>query len=163
MKKLLLLPLAAIGYRLRGSAGEGGWFEKLTGFAIGTFLGRFLWCVPVSYLLAETWPQFILCLIAAYFGVMFGYWGGKFDLLLPSNRHWKNYAWLTARGAFIGLPLALTTGVWGGVIGGLLFVPCYLTGNWVAPKLKLPLLHGHTEWGEMLLGLSIAMGFFYGG
>lgn len=157
-RKLLLIPLAAIGYRLRGSAGEGGWFEKLFGFAIGTFLGRFLWCVPVSYMFAETWLEFAAYLALTYGGVMFGYWGGQFDLEKEENRNWKNYAILSLRGAFIAFPLALATGAWGGVIAGSILPFYYRLGMSIAPRLKLPLLHGFSEWGELMLGLAIAVG-----
>jgi hypothetical protein len=158
MSRAWFIPLGAILYRLRGSAGPGGWFEKLFGFAIGTFLGRFLWCVPVAYLLAETWLQFALYAILAYIGVMFGYWGGQFDLSLPKNRHLNNYLILTVRGGFIPLPLAMATGAWWSVAGGMLFVPCYLLGGVISRYAKLPLLHGHTEWGEALLAACIVGG-----
>lgn len=161
--RLLLIPIAAIGYRLRGSAGKGGWVEKLTGIAIGTFFGRWLWCIPVALMASHNIGQFMLVAMAAYFGVMLGYWGGQFDLETPTNRNWKNYAILTLRGMFIALPVVITLGGagWGGILGGALLVPYYLLGIPLARRIKLPLLHGFSEFGELFLGLSIAIGILW--
>lgn len=157
--KYLLIIIAAIGYRLRGSAGKGGWVEKLTGFAIGTFLGRFLWCVPVALMVSSGWQQFILVTASAYFGVVFGYWDGQFDLEKPENRNWKNYAILSARGAFIPLAVCITiSGGWWAIPAGAALPLYYLAGLWIAPRLKLPTVHTFSEWGELLLGASIALG-----
>jgi len=163
MIKFLLIPIAAIGYRLRGSAGKGGWFERLFGVALGTFTGPLLCCVPVALMVSDTWPQFILVAIAAYFGVMFGYWGGQFDLEKPENRNWKNYAILSVRGACIPIPVCLTIGGgWWAILAGAGFPFYYLAGLWIAPRLKLPMLHKFSEWGEFLLGATIAYGLVHG-
>jgi hypothetical protein len=154
---MILQILCIIGYRLRGSAGEGGWVEKIIGFPIGTFAGRLLWCAPFAALVTPSWAMFLPLVGMAYIGVMFGYWG-EFDLSLDKNRDWVNYTLLTLRGAFIALPACLVAGQWPAVFGGALFVPCYMAGLWISPRLKLPLLHGFSEWGELLLATSIITG-----
>ncbi len=152
--------LAIIGYRLRGSAGKGGWIDKLTGYAPGTRFGRMLWCAPIAGVVAQSWIEILPVMLAAYVGVMFGYWGGEFNLEHKPNRNFKNYAILTVRGMVIPLFVCLITlDYWWAIAGGALFVPCYLAGLWIAPRLKLPLLHGFSEWGELLLGASIVIGF----
>lgn len=162
MITVLLAIICGLGGRLRGSAGEGGWVQKIFGRPTGTFLGRFFWCIPIAAFNTPSLLLFVPYAALAYIGVMFGYWGGKFDLSLPENQNWKNYAWLTARGAFIGLPIALFTGAWLGVVLGTLFVPCYLAGNTISRHFQLPMLKGHTEWGEFLLYTLIAYGLLYG-
>lgn len=158
MLDLILAVICGLGYRLRGSAGDGGWVEKIFGFPTGTFLGRFFWCVPVALLMAHTPLDFLFYAFLAYIGVMFGYWGGQFDLSQPKNNNWKNYATLTVRGMFIAFPLAVATGAWWGVVAGALFVPCYKFSIPISGKIKLPMLHSFSEWGEFLLGFFIAYG-----
>lgn len=161
MNDTLLAIICGLGGRLRGSAGKGGWVEKIFGVATGTFLGRFFWCVPVALFTSHTALMFLANMILAYIGVMFGYWGGKFDLSLAKNRNWKNYLWLTIRGAFIAFPLALASGQYLGVVLGALFVPCYLAGNTISRHLRLPMITSNTEWGEFLIYTLIAYGLIH--
>ena len=162
MIDIILSLLCIIGYRLRGSSGEEengerGWVEKIFGYAPGTFLGRFFWCIPFATLMTPSLLLWLPCVILAYVGVMFGYWG-EFDLSLKKNRNLKNYSLLTLRGGFIALPICLLAGHWLAIAGGMLFVPCYLLGNVVSKFVKIPLLHGHTEWGEAFLATAIIIG-----
>jgi hypothetical protein len=162
MIDILLALICGIGYRLRGSAGQGGWVEKIIGFPVGTFLGRFFWCIPVAALTTPSLLLFVPYVVLAYIGVMFGYWGGEFDLEAKANQNWKNYARLTIRGCFVAFPLALFTGAWLGVVAGCLFVPYYKLSIPISRFLKLPMLKGFSEWGEFLLGTFIAYGLIYG-
>jgi len=158
MFDIILSIFCVIGYRLRGSAGEGGWVEKILGFPVGTIIGRLFWCIPFALLMTTTWWHFFPLVVLAYIGVMFGYWG-KFDLENPNNRNWKNYALLTLRGAFIPLLVcAFIQDHYWAIAGGALFVPCYLLGGVISKRLKLPLLYGNTEWGEALLATAIITG-----
>jgi len=167
MIDILLALICGIGGRLRGCSGheengEKGWVQSTIGFVPGTFLGRFFWCIPIAALTTPSLLLFVPYAVLAYIGVMFGYWGGKFDLSLKANQTLRNYAWLTARGMFIGLPLALASGAYLGVVAGALFVPCYLIGNTTSRYFKLGMLKGHTEHGEFFIYTLIAYGLIYG-
>lgn len=137
---------------------------------MGTFKGRFFWCIPVSLMVCTHWVALLPLLVSSYLGVMLGYLGGKFDLSLEKNQNARNYAWLTLRGAIIAAPITACLwalrhygfhdgGIgWGGIPAGSLFVLYYKAGLKISPRTKLPLLHGFSEWGELLLGFGTAVG-----
>jgi hypothetical protein len=76
---------------------------------------------------------------------------------LKGNRTWRNYAWLSARGAFITLPLALCffplyPHLWLSVAAGALMPACYLLGV-VIPEKKG--IISHSQYAEWFIGISI--------
>jgi len=147
METLIGAILGAIFYRVRG-----GGIDHLFSKPISNHILRSVWALFVTLSLPIGWHSpFIFAL--AFVGVLFGYFGGEFNLALKENRVWRNYLILTARGAFIMFPLALTYGLiysqlWYGVAAGLLFVPCYLADNYLKKLYK-------QNWGEILLGAAI--------
>jgi hypothetical protein len=155
MEALIGALLGSAAYRIRGGGIDlwlGRVIGKRGGWTPSNGYGRAFWALFVTLLLPLGYHSpFIFAL--AFLGVLFGYFGGEFNLALKENRTWKNYAKLTARGAFIMLPLALTYGLlysqlWLGVAAGLLFVPCYLADNYLKK-------YAHANWGELLLGFMI--------
>jgi hypothetical protein len=155
METIIGALLGSAAYRIRGG-GVDLWLGKVIGKREGwtpsNGYGRAFWALFVMLSLPLGYHSpFIFAL--AFLGVLFGYFGGEFNLELKENRTWKNYALLSARGAFIMLPLALTYGslycqLWYGVVAGLLFVPCYL----IDALLKK---YSSRNWGEILLGAAI--------
>jgi hypothetical protein len=144
--------------RIRGGLGN-EFVRKLLGKPDGWEIPnnyiRSVWAISVTLLI---WPAtFILwplTFIAAFIGVMPGYWKGKFNLADPANRNWKNYFWLTLRGMFIALPVAVLYSFysdytkWPAVVVGGLFVIYYLTGYRITKR--SPIQAG-SQWGEWLL------------
>lgn len=118
-----------------------------------------VWALFVTLSLPFGWHS-IFVFAFAFLGVWFGYFHqiakyfgfpSGFNLALKENRTWKNYALLSARGAFIMLPLALTYGslyfqLWLAAAAGLLFVPCYLADNYLKKYVNM-----YWNWGELLL------------
>jgi hypothetical protein len=158
----LLFILGGIFYRMRGS--DVAWLSMLTKRAYGLFEGRLFWsALCASVMAAVNGDAVYLLLLPLFFlGVTPSYWRGRFNLEDQANRNWKNYAWLSLRGAFIALPVFLVTGqAWGGIIAGALFPAYYLTGL-VLQRIKSPIPHlsGFSEWGEFLLGGSILVGIY---
>lgn len=164
MEWLLSFFIGAIGYRLSGS--QGAWFTMLTGVKVGTALARLFWAIPMALLVTALTGNIYMLGTAPlfYIGRMLGYWGGEFDLENPDNRNPKNYAILTARGAFIALPFFIATTLGGGgIAAGFYFVPFYLLGIQIQNRVKflsnrIPYLCKFSEYGEFLLGGSIALG-----
>lgn len=162
MIEILQILCGGIAYRIRGGAGNEivrKLLNKPYGWEIGNNYIRAVWAAYLTLIFPVSWGS-ILVFALSMLGVIPSYWGGKFDLSRKENCTWKNYAWLSARGAFICLPATLCLfpiypQLLGGVLAGLLFVPCYLTGNVLA---KYAPIMRHTQWGEYLLGCSIIGG-----
>lgn len=149
--------ICALSYRIRG-----GLIDQIIGKEISNGWLRGQWALLITtlvFLKTSAWMLSPVIFITAFLGVVPGYFGGKFDLSLASNRNIKNYAWLTARGMFILFPCALVLFtvpfmefLWYGVLAGALFVPCYVAGNVIYKYCKW---QGWTQWGEILLGAAI--------
>jgi len=139
----------AAAYRIRG-----GGIDHLFSRPVSNHILRSVWALFVTLSLPLGWHSpFIFAL--AFLGVLFGYFEGEFNLAKKENRVWRNYCILSARGAFIMLPLALTYGslysqLWLAAAFGLLFVPCYLAD---IPLKKY--VNMYQNWGEVLLGFVI--------
>lgn len=151
METLIGALLGSIAGRIRGGGIDyriGELLKKPADWTPSNGYGRAFWALFVTLSLPLGWHSpFIFAL--AFLGVLFGYFGGEFNLALKENRNLKNYARLSARGVFIILPLALTYGslysqLWLGVAAGLLFVPCYLADNYLKKYVNW-------NWGEILL------------
>lgn len=140
---------------------RGGLLDDWLGRDLPNIFIRSFWAAAVTALLVTKPDNYFVSPIIfglSYLGVMWGYFGGAFDLGKPENRNFGNYVTLTARGMCIMLPLAmfmtilLDCAIWFGVAAGALFVPCYLAGNVLHRFFKI---QGHTQWGEWLLYGSI--------
>jgi hypothetical protein len=154
--------IGAIAGRIRGAG------------LVSDIVARFIvWGAPVGllvYLTSMDLSAAGIALIAAGLGASPGYWG-NFDLTVPANCTWHNYAKLSVMGMFrffvlfaTALPFyyfaddALKLNPWAilpGVLGGLAFVPAYLAGIQIADRVQLPLLAVFSEWGEFLFWGSI--------
>ena len=154
--------LGGLCYRCRGGLADpyiGLALGKGTGYEAPNNIIRSVWALFIMVMLPLSLQTSLLIFFLALLGVLPGYFNAEFDLSLPQNRNWRNYARLTARGMFICLPLAIVMSllgnhaVWFGVVAGALFVPCYLAGNLLYRVCKI---QGHTQYGEWLLGMCIA-------
>lgn len=153
--------LFALCYRIRGGFGNEitrRLLKKPQGWEIENGYIRILCAISLA-ITAFGWNPTIWQVLLAFAGIAPGYFKGKFDLSLKENRTWQNYAWLSARGMFICLPLALCFGLsypqlWLGVLAGALMPACYLAGQIVGKYSKL---QSPSQWGEWLIGLSIGI------
>lgn len=151
MFSIIAAILGGIAYRIRG-----GMLDDIIGREIPNNYIRSVWALYVMFMLPlSVWSPVIFAL--ALVGVIPGYFGGKFDLTKRENRTWKNYAWLSLRGAFIMSPLALCftmlyPWLWLGVLAGALMPMWY----WIGIKIpeKKPYV-SHSQIGEWFIGLSI--------
>lgn len=158
MEPILIL-LAGLAYRIRGGLGNEyvrKLLKKPEGWEIPNNYIRSVWALYVAMIFPISLLSPLIFMLALI-GVIPGYFGGKFDLTLKQNRTWKNYAWLSARGAWICLPLAVcfyTIYPWLflGVIAGAFMPVWYLIGT-VIPEKKGVI--SHSQIGEWLIGLSI--------
>jgi len=142
--EIFYIILGALCYRFRGQAKD----------SVGTFLGRLPWCLLVALITFQHWWQMPIIIGLAYVGVMFGYFGGKFDLADKNNRHWENYLRLSVRGGFIIFPVYLLMGHWLAVLAGSLFVVYYFIGLSTGGS-KFPLI------GDLLIGATIMAGLLW--
>jgi hypothetical protein len=156
MEAILISLLGGLCYRIRG-----GLLDDIIGREISNFYIRSAWATPVALVLAwqsQLWLAFPLIYCAALLGVSWGYLG-EFSLDFPKNRNWKNYLLLSIDGMKVMLPAAALMStldfhqVWFAVFAGLVFAPAYLLGNVIYRFCKL---QGPTQYGEWLLGMSIA-------
>lgn len=146
--------LGGLAYRIRG-----GLLDDILHKELSNTLIRMIWALYVTVLIGNL-NLSLGVFLCALLGVVPSYWGGKFDLTLPENRNFRNYAWLTVRGAFICLPLAIFLSLFGmhqawlGVAAGSGFVIYYLLGIVIHRFCKL---QGHSQWGEWLIGIAIRL------
>lgn len=138
--------LGAVTYRFRGVGNQ--W--------VGTRLARLPWCLVLTLAAYSVLPNKMLLdlpalFILSYVGVMFGYFGGQFDLALGSNRNYANYLILTIKGATIALPVCLYIGNYYAIFAGSLFFVYYLFGLSFSDK-NFPVI------GDLLLGSAILSG-----
>lgn len=171
----LLFLLGGFGYMLKASCKDDkGLATKILGIAApGTRLGRLMfWCMPLAVWLtlatANPWMLPVI-LIASYLGVMLGYLKGEFDLAKKKNRNGRNYAWLTLRGVLTALPIVFALefmkhhGWYNGdtgylaLVGGALFVPCYLAGVWLDKRVSIRSV-GYADIGAFLCGGAVVLG-----
>lgn len=143
--------LGGLAYRIRG-----GMLDDILGRELPNGLIRAVWCLyvtlslPISYL-----SPFVFVL--AYAGVFPGYWGGQFDLTKEENHTWRNYSILSARGAWLMLPLCLTfyplyPQLLPSVIAGA-FMPLWYLVGCCLPERKGVI--SHSQIGEWIIGLTI--------
>lgn len=148
---LLLFILGGAAWRARGQ----DW--KLT-----TQINRFgIWGIAVAVLCLWYSHSLSFCVAAIFaggVGCIPGY-HGDIDFSKPESRTQANMEWLTASGVFRMVPLMLIAFYWGyelnilfSVIAGVMFVPAYVAGYWIAQRVTLPYLTCATEWGEFLFG-----------
>lgn len=175
---ILAFILGFFGRRLVGGGLDGDIEKRLFGSELGTQISRLIyWAIPVAILVMALTGNIFAGLVSlplAWLGLVPGYWGGKFNLENKANRNLANYARLTARGAFIALPLCIGLQLllgyapWLSVAAGALFVPCYLTGIWLSRfdrlnrMWRVVIFKDPSNYGEGLLGgfvmLAIAKG-----
>lgn len=149
-------------YRIRGGMGNEAirnYSGKPKGWEIPNGIIRGIWALYVTILIGANSPYLGLPIIfvLAFLGVVPGYFGGEFDLTKKENRTWQNLSLLSARGAFIILPLALCFStlyphLWYGVACGALMPIWYLLGVEIGKKSAIM---SHSQWGEVLIGASI--------
>lgn len=131
----------------------------------------FCWAILVQIMFVLYHPNNIglsyIVGIAAFIGVVFGYFGGEFNLAEKRNRNWLNYILLAIRGGFIAWPVCLTLyvaqklglytgglGDWGMRVG--LFLPAfYLLGLKLEGRIRLPMVSSFPNWGEFLTGGAV--------
>ena len=162
---ILWILLGGFAYRIRGGLLDpyiGEIIHRGSGYSAPNNYIRSIWALYITILIGANSPylEMIGIFLCALLGVAPSYWAGKFDLTLPENRNWRNYAWLTVRGAFVCLPLAIFLSlfgmhqVWFGVAAGSCFVVYYLLGIVIHRFCKI---QGPSQWGEWCLGILIGL------